>query len=465
MGEPNKTAEPAELVGGMELQLFIENSLDVFKTAPQVLQTNNARTAKAVLIGTNLLNAWELAWKIPDEDTRLTALAELDAKSNNFLVKAATALAEETALRSGITQIMDQFKKLFINAEEPLDKKKAGTLAANVHLQRNNYLLEYNRIEKKRADEIEKKAKIAKEEIDTRAAVELQIFDWYSKLLLKKKQQWMNSFNGITLADYDDKATKLKALQPVLTVKPDEVFKPVVYSSLLSKQRIEEITNEVIAEKWAEYEPNYIAEMTLLKDDLIDKLPGKKNELDEIERVRLENERLKAVAAEAERKRQAEINAAKDAKEKQRLKDLADAEKKKEQARLFEEQERQQRLLFEQQQREEQEAARLLQEQEDLKNKNSADVEAKKQGATTMAMFEAESELVQTVDAPNQRQGFEITVLHPAGYLQIISFYFEREGKNQTVEKLAGMKLESMKTFCEKHAHKTGEKIDNKFIK
>jgi hypothetical protein len=254
-------------------------------------------------------------------------------------------------------------------------------------------------------------------------------------------------------------------LQPVLTVKPDEVFKPVVYSSLLSKQRIEEITNEVIAEKWAEYEPNYIAEMTLLKDDLIDKLPGKKNELDEIERVRLENERLKAVAAEAERKRQAEINAAKDAKEKQRLKDLADAEKKKEQARLFEEQERQQRLLFEQQQREEQEAARLLQEQEDLKNKNSADVEAKKQGATTMAMFEAESELVQTVDAPNQRQGFEITVLHPAGYLQIISFYFEREGKNQTVEKLAGMKLESMKTFCEKHAHKTGEKIDNKFIK
>jgi hypothetical protein len=79
-------------------------------------------------------------------------------------------------------------------------------------------------------------------------------------------------------------------------------------------------------------------------------------------------------------------------------------------------------------------------------------------------MFEQEA-AVADVSAPEARQGYEIIVLHQAGYVQIFQMWFENEGKNLPLDKMGGTKLEQMKAWAEKHAHKTGTKIEGKFLK
>ena len=117
-----------------------------------------------------------------------------------------------------------------------------------------------------------------------------------------------------------------------------------------------------------------------------------------------------------------------------------------------------------QKEREQEEANRLQKEIEDAKRKANEEAELKKQGELTMNMFEQEAELADIQEA-NARQGYEIAVSHPVGFTQLFAFWFEREGKNLGIDQLEKKSLGQIKSFCEKHAHKTGEMIESKFLK
>jgi len=79
---------------------IIENSMEIFKTAPGILITNQQRSAKAVAVGKNILESWEQAWAITNEDERIQALAAIDERSNNFLANCTKALKEEKEVRA-----------------------------------------------------------------------------------------------------------------------------------------------------------------------------------------------------------------------------------------------------------------------------------------------------------------------------------------------------------------------------
>jgi len=87
-----------------------------------------------------------------------------------------------------------------------------------------------------------------------------------------------------------------------------------------------------------------------------------------------------------------------------------------------------------------------------------------KTAGQALALFEQASETTEQT-GPEARTGLVITVINPAGWVEIFTFWFQREGVKLPVDEIGNKKLEQMKTFCEKVANKTGEKIASKNLK
>ena len=88
----------------------------------------------------------------------------------------------------------------------------------------------------------------------------------------------------------------------------------------------------------------------------------------------------------------------------------------------------------------------------------------KKQGDQTMAMFEKEATLAETVPQIESKVSLEIEILHPAAYVQVFQLWFENEGKNLPIDKIGNTKISQMVAWAEKFATKGGDKIVSKFL-
>ena len=104
-------------------------------------------------------------------------------------------------------------------------------------------------------------------------------------------------------------------------------------------------------------------------------------------------------------------------------------------------------------------------EEAEAKAKADQEAELKKQGDHTMAMFDKEAAIAENIQAPEARQGFEIEILHPAAWVQIFQLWFENQGKNMAIDKIGTTKMDQMKSWAEKHAHKEEVMIESKFLK
>lgn len=436
---------------------IINNSVSVFNQAPEILTNNQIRVTKAVEVGEKILEAIEANGGQLD--------ADLDARAMNYLNKCSAAVTELKNGRAPVTQIMDELKKMYTTLENTIDVKKDGTIAAQIQKYRNEYAAKLAAEKKRKEEEAQRKLDTENEKIDIRAHVENQINLSYGQYLLNAKQKLQNKFNGATLDDIDEIRTGLEQYEPELKETSYMAMvlpKPPIMRYHTADELVN-IQNTILAEKYSDQRGNYIAEMTMKRDEIIDLLPSKKTELlelkrlaDEAEALRIENERK-----EAERK---QALAEADAKEKKRLEKEQEKQReaeKKEAERL--ENERQQ-ALKDQKAREDAEAQRLLDEQQLQQEKDEQAVEMKASGDKTMAMFDKEAEVAEHKDAPATRQGFDIVVGHAAGYVQLFTLWFDKVGKDLPLEKLGKTSLDQMKSWAEKHAHKTSEKIDSKFL-
>ena len=62
------------------------------------------------------------------------------------------------------------------------------------------------------------------------------------------------------------------------------------------------------------------------------------------------------------------------------------------------------------------------------------------------------------------RGGYEIIVKAQAGWMLILNLWFQHEGGKLALEKFDKKTLGAIKGWCEKHAHKHGEKINSPLI-
>lgn len=438
----------------------IENSLEVLKAGPSILITNRNRMEKAIMVGNNILQAIKEHGMSP----------ELDERANNYLANCSKALKEMKEGRAELTQIMDELKKMFTKIENDLDAKKDGTIPAQIQKERDEYAKQLALEKKRKEEESAKAAAKSKEEIEIRTSIGKAINDQLINSLSRKKNAIINAFNSITLETFSAKQEGL--INMSTTVESDVLANSIdvnffsIKTVFHDEAEVEAIVNAVmqafdynsfITSVWE-------VQLQTLKQELIDKLPSKKAELEEAKRLADEAEKARLKAEEEERLRQAEIAKADEA-EKKRLQEEARIAKEAADKRQAELKAQQEAAEAEKLKREQEDADRIAREAEDAKKKAEQEAEIKKQGEITMTLFEQEAAIADAPQSPETRQGYEITVLHPAGWVQIFQLWFETEGKNLPVDKIGNTKMDQMKAWAEKHTHKNNVKIESKFIK
>lgn len=432
----------------------ITKSLDLLKTGPQILVANQERKEKALSVGRNILGS------IQDEGMSPTT----DERAMKYLANINKAKTEMKDSRAAVTQIMDKLKTMYTEVENDLDVNKSGTIPAQIQEHRNQYAKDLAAAAEQKRKDAERATAKAREAIEIKSSIEVQLSKAYNDYLLHMKQKLQTHFNSITLEDYNENSAKLKSYVPCLNKEKFSDLKAAVYALVHTPEEINRFIKSVIADKTPEYITNYAAELSLLRDELIDKLPSKLSELKEQKRLADE------AAAEAERQRiekeklDAEIAQANAAKKK-KLEEEAEKVRIENEKKNAELKKQQEEAAAAQKLREEQETQRLNAEAEESQRKSVLNAEVKKQGEQTMVLFDQEATLAESAPAPEARQGYEITILHPIGFTQIFAIWFENVGKDLPVDKIGRTSLDQMKAWAEKHAQKTESKIDSKLLK
>lgn len=435
----------------------INNSVELFKTGPQILLSNCARASKALEIGKSVL--------LQIETEGMTE--EIDARAMNYLSNIGKALPEIKDARAPITQVMTSLAKMFTEIENELDPKKEKTIAWNIQQHRNAWAKKLAEEQRQREIDAENKRRKETEAIELKAFLRTQVFNEYNRYLLHVKQKMQSALNNCTLDNIDSTLQIFKEYSPSLSREKYngmELQTPLVmkYHSIDDLMVFAEIIKE---ERYAELSNNYLAEMTSKRDELIELIPSKRIELQEIENLRIEAEKKKKLADEQRLKDEAELKKIKDKEAQDKAKKELEEKQRKEAADLQKLKDEQEQLLNQQKERE-QEADKLLNDeaQENL----AADIEKTEvaaEGDKTLAMFQEQEAIVATTQAPASRLGYEIIILHQAAYGAIFQLWFTNEGAKMPLDKLDKYSLGQMKAWCEKHAHKTSEKIESKFLK
>lgn len=435
---------------------IIQNSVQVLNSAPEILLKNQERKDKAIGAGRKILTA------IQEEGMN----QELDEAAMNYIVKVAAASKDMKEQRSSVTQIMDALKKMYTEVEAELDIKKEGTIPAQLQAHRNQYAAKIakEQEERRRAAEIEAAKK--QEEIDIKANIETNYLAQFSEFKSKKKQAFTNTFNAITLETFEEKSSSLRSYT---ANTPAFNFNPTVYCSTPIKHHsdadLKFFVSELMLNKEESLKVDFIKDITDLVNDLIEKLPSKKAELLEAKRLADEAAEQQRIAEEAEKKRREEMAKADEA-QKEALRQKQEEERRLEQERQAELRRQQEAAAEAQRKREQEEADRIAKQKAEEDEMARQDAEIKRQGEQTMVMFEKEAAVAEVAqDTPEARQGYEIEVLHAVGYTQIFALWFEKVGKDLPLDKLGNTKLDQMKAWAEKEAHKSNTRIDSKFIK
>lgn len=442
---------------------IIQNSIQLFQTAPDVLKSNRDRSMKAVVVGNNIIEQWQNAWSIPDEDERMQALQQVDERSNKYLVNCATALKEEKEVRAAITQMMDEFKKMFTSAENDIDRTKADSVPAKVQEQRNSYAAKVVEIQKRKQREAELAQAKKTEWIELRAAIEQRLSTAFNEKVLASRTKLRNTFNAITLEKFEAGLEWFTKLSTALSDDFFASFNPNVYARHYTADEVRALISQVIAEMKPDMVASFTAQISMERDEIIDLFPSKKQELEEKHRLAEEARLAQEEADRKEKIRQEELKKAND-EERERLQRIAEEERKKNEARQAELKAQQEKLEREQREREEAEQQRLALEAEEANRKSQQQIEIKAQGEQTMAMFEKEAAVAESTEGPKIKEACEIAVLHAVGYTQIFQLWFEKTGKDLPIDKMGNTKLDQMKAFCEKEFTKNGTKIESKFL-
>jgi len=391
-----------------ELVNVIDNSIEIIQNGGIVLQKNKERSAKALTIGNDIMDAI----------SKNGMSAELDIRANNFLANCRKAKEEMNEARKPVTQILDTIKSEFTASENALDVTKADSIPFKLQQHRNAWVKKLKEEEEKKQREAEAKANVDREKIELKAQLETAISNHLNDALLQKKTSINSAFNNITLENFEDKSNGLKAMEVNYPTGLLNNFAPVIKAKFLSAEDARNLTEEVFTkyrntESTSQFATQWVNEITQLKNELVDKLPSKKSELETLKKASAD-EKLLLEKKAAERK---------------------EAEDK-----------------------------RMQEEAEKKKLEAQQKIDLEKVADETQVLFDKEAATIMDGPEPETRSGYNIEVKHPIGYTQIFTLWFEKEGKNLPIDKIGNTKLDQMKKWCEKFAHKTGEKIESAYL-
>ena len=416
-------------------------NIEVFKglvsTAPAILEQNKDSVGKAESYGNQLI-AEVQSLKAAENGTPNFELRKvLDVKIESYLkrVNETTKLIKER--RTPITGLFDDFKKMFTALENKIDSKTPTTFPGQLQLIRNQFATDEARERQRVQAEQEKARNYESEKIRVKSEIDLQLKKHFLAFAEKEQQELIKSFENLQLIAFDFEAEKIKNYAPDYPRFHFDTFKPNVQFTYIDVQTADSILNAVKNELFPICQADFKTTMLESKRIKVEQLESKRAELQEIANA-LEAQRK---AEEAAKKLTDEVA-------------IFEAKKKADEAEA-----QRIRLEKEAEQRKSDEAA-ILKEQSALKEQTAVVQAATvQQVANTNLLFEMETAQVQPT--ANVKEGIEIVVKNATGWLQIVAFYFEKEGLKKLPDELGKIKLEQMKTWCEKHTMKTGETIQS----
>jgi hypothetical protein len=390
---------------------IIEQSSQLFQQAGPVLKQHvNSRMA-AMNAGKQLLDQAGLGMN-----------EQLDESIKGYLVKINKTLERMKNDRAPITQIFDEIKKLYTSNEKELDIKSANSIPNQLQHFRNDWAAEVIR----RNEEAKRLAELKFKHQGQRTEFVAWVHETIGRSLLafqdRRKQSLTKAFSEITLENFDDKKAGLSGLK---TEFPREKLHEVIAYEL-PRQQFDLLKEEDYLELQPKAHTAYPFEafftsfkthIDLLKNELLEKLPGLKDEL------------LKMKEAQE-----------RDAAEYARMQD----EKRK---------------------REEAEQLRIKQEREEAEKKLAEQAQLQKAQGQAVAMFEQTAETAEAMQQVGEvRNSFEIVVKHHAGWAEIFQFFYMRNCAEMTIEDMGKKTLNAMKKYAEDIAKKDGTRIESKYV-
>lgn len=329
-----------------------------------------------------------------------------DEQLSIFVTKVKKTIDSMNERRKPFTQIVDAVKKQFTTLESELKP-----IMDEAQEMRNRYATDKMKAKQEEERLAQLKLNRDKELIELRQFCEVEIGNFFSRCISKTKTEIADYFNALTLETIDGAKEVLESTTTNFDSRhalPQSI--QTTTPRYISLTDINVVIGEVLAADYSLQKKEFAFEIQGTLKEYIDKLPSKKAELEAIEK------------AGAEEKARLELQA----KERQEA----------EQKRLADEQ-----------------AAR------EAKAREEAAIAAT--AATAGAMVDA----TVATETPNVKEAYEIKLSNNAGYLLLIQFWFEKEGKSLPTEKLEKYTLDRIKRFCETYALKNEEFIQSPLLK
>lgn len=374
-----------------------ENVGIIVRNTPENYSKNQLSSGRCVMAGEKLL----------DEIKTKGMTDALDQTVAKYIEKTKRTLKELNERRAPVTKLFDQVRKEFTVLENNIDPTKAGTVPYQLQQYRNQYAAKKREQEeaRRRAEEAQRQAEAARSKYRT------DCIDDYKAKFIELVNTRINE-----LTDLNSNVT-LETMRAVYdTVYAFATELPADWCPLssvrqpfnLTPEESRQIRSDVLRGLLGQFSEQFRAEIGDYRQDILDKLPSKKIELERA---------AKANAAEAARIK-AEIA----------QREAAEAARK--------------------------EAERVAREQEEAKK-----AEAIKANSEAVNLFNL-TQASTPAYLPKAKVTKKINVTAPSGYMQVLSMWWAKEGCNLTKEELDKI-FKKMITFCDKLANKEGEFISD----
>lgn len=375
-----------------ELTIFEPQSVGtIAQVAPQAYKENTISHDRCIQFGKELLKRVETEGMSDS----------LDQEIASFIERAKKTLKKMNGKRSAVTQIFDTIRSAYTGLENEVDPAKKGTVPAQLQEVRNKYAA-------KKREEREAELRQRQQEQARQMAISKYTTDveedytrQYNALVTGTINSLMELDKSLTLDNYAIVADGVKNTSDALPQEWFNNLRPqVLLPSALSPDEARSIAADVKQKMYQRFTEQYTFEVSATRDDILDRLPSKRKELERM---------AKANAEEAERIRKA-----------------------------MEERERK-----EAEQREKERAER------EAKEKAAAELAAQKQ---EMDSLFGEAQLTEMAYQPKTQVKKRINVLNAEGFMPIIGMWWSHYGCTLTVAELE-KEFKKQLTFCNKLAN------------
>lgn len=418
-----------------------EEFVAIINSAPQILATNEGFRDAIVKEGNRLLGIADTNGMSDDLDT---LMAERQGRIRN-------RFKECNEARKPITQLLSEISKRFTSIESDIDPASKTNVFFQIQQKRNAWATKKMKEQKEKERIAQAKILKDKEAISIVEQSNIALGSFATNLIKESKEDAYKVFESLNMENV--KWTEnINNIPDKITVDVFPIYIPTsiiaTYHTAEEKQAI--FNNQKTPELLQILIDNFNSEMKTYKKELLDKLPSKMQELEEIAEAK-----RKADEEAAERQKAIEAAKLRDAEEAERLQAKADEAK-----RISDAEEAERLKAIEE--RKSEEAARL-QDEANIANEESR-VNAAVESASQMAEAAVSAQADLFNEAPKVKEAYEIVITNKAGYSLIFQFWFEKEGKTLTADKIEKKSIGQMKKFCEDYAIKNDEKINSPLL-